>query len=84
MNSIAIVNTAPRQLTITARAVAAILAVAFLSAAWLSAGKASHEAVATSVGALNTTRVTLQTVEIVGQRSLAPTMTAQAVSRNAI
>ncbi len=82
MNTIAIANTAPQQLSSTARFIAAAVVTIALSAAWASAGKASHEAVVASMGTLNATHVTLPAVEIVSHRDATTQVSAGIAASN--
>ena len=78
MNSIALTNTAPQQLSTGTRIAAAVAVVVFLAAAWASAGQASHTAVVSSIGALNATHITLQWVEESWRAARAPRKSAPA------
>lgn len=75
-------NTAPQQLSATVRFAAAVVVLTFLSAAWASAGNASHEAVVANISALNAIHVTLQPVDIVAHRNAATQVSAGTAATN--
>lgn len=61
----------------------AVAVVAFVAAAWVGAGRSSHEAVQLSSAALSRTYVTLPTVDVVAKRESAAAPLAQAATPRA-